>query len=787
MLQISPSQFKRNASGQHPKRVTLVQGNPDRSAPKKTGSKWGLLRYPAIAVTSAIFWLLILVPDAGIAAFWLVAIPGLPLLLMVAPGLWRNICPIAFVNQIPRMLGFSLGRPLPEVLKNHAYLVGAVSLFALIFLRHPLTNHHALALAVMIGTLFVLAFLGGLIFEGKGGWCGTFCPMAPLERAYGMAPAFVVRNSYCDTCHGCQNNCYDQYTTKTVFKDLMEDDERYVGHRKFFIGALPGLIYWFFTYSDPAAIGYSQVFFGIAKSLLASYGLFHFVAYLFPLRLFHVAQAFTIAAILIFYWFGAPAVVNGIAKAFSLQLDPLIAPAIQIAAVSVASISLIKGLKLERAFREEAKGRDFLTGTEFPVVKELPLLDSMLDAGLPIKHRCRKGACGSDPVVIVEGHENVEPPDEVELRTLRRMGLEGKARLACMCRVTGPVVVDTRARAADLKKSAPGTRRPIEATPEMRSGKPFELQVKEIVQETPRIKRFKLCAPGGSELPPFEPGAHLPVSVRLPNGEEAQRHYSIMSDCRDRSCYEIGVLAEPEGRGGSRYLHEHVGVGDKLLAQVPKNDFPMDPSARHNILISGGIGITPIIAMTRSLQAQGGLFELHYCAKKRSDFAFWKLISSLAGQWATYYASKEQDGRSLDLEELLSEPIPGVHVYCCGPRRMIDAFREVTRARRWPTEQVHFETFGADASADDREVKVTLAKSGRTITVPPSRNILDAVLETGCSVPHDCKRGECSMCTTEVLAGDPDHRDVCLTEEEQASSMCLCVSRAKGDKLVLDL
>lgn len=783
MLQINPSQFKNYIPSRPSIRPTFSQSGKGKKA-----FLWGFPRYLLVMLTSAIFWLLILVPEAGIAIFWLVAIPGIPLLLMVAPGVWRNICPLAFVNQLPRMLGFSLARPLPETLKNHAYLIGAVLLFSLIFLRHPLLNQHALALAVMIGMLFTLAFLGGIIFMGKSGWCGTFCPMAPLERAYGMVPVFEVQNDYCETCVNCQKNCYDQNTTSTVFKDLMEDDERYVGHRKFFIGALPGLIYWFFSTSDPASIGYSEAFFGIAKSLLASYGLFHFVAYLFPLRLFHLAQAFTIAAILIFYWFGAPAVYRALTKALSIELPYIIVPAIQIAVVGAVLITVIKGFKLERAFREETRAKDLLTGIEFNVIKELPLLDSILSAGLPIKHKCHKGVCGSDPVVILEGHENVEPPDEVELRTLRRMGLEGKARLACMCRVTGPVVVDTRARSADTKTAAAYVSvKKIAAKPKFDPAKPLLLRVEEIVRENASIKRFTLRAPDGSNLPPFEPGAHLPLTLQLPNTERLQRHYSILSDPMDSSCYEIGVLAEPESRGGSRYLHERVQVGDELISLPPKNDFPMDASARHNILIAGGIGITPILCMMRSLKDAFGLFEMHYCAKKWSDFAFRDSIERFGGPWAHFYPSREVNGARLDLEDLLSDPIPGVHVYCCGPRRMVEAVREIAQVRHWPAEQVHFETFGAETSSGDREVKVTLAKSGRTITVPPSSNILDTLLEAGCTVPHDCKRGECSLCTTKVFAGEPDHRDVCLSDVERASSMCLCVSRAKSDKLVLDL
>jgi ferredoxin-NADP reductase/predicted pyridoxine 5'-phosphate oxidase superfamily flavin-nucleotide-binding protein len=313
------------------------------------------------------------------------------------------------------------------------------------------------------------------------------------------------------------------------------------------------------------------------------------------------------------------------------------------------------------------------------------------------------------------------------------------------------------------------------------------LRVERTQRETEHIKSFRLRALDGGLLPEFQPGSHLQIKVQLPDGSNAERHYSLLSNPNDRSQYEIGVLAEPDGRGGSLYLHEQIQEGDVLESRAPKNEFPMADSANHSILIAGGIGITPILSMLKSLATEQQSFEMHYSARTYSELAFRDRIEQMAGDSVHFYASREPHGQRLDLERLLSTSRPGVHVYVCGPRRMISAVRETAEALGWPSAQIHFESFGTQPLADDRPIRVHLAKSNKMLTVPAQRTILDTLLDAGVSVPHDCKRGECTMCTTRVLSGEPDHRDLCLTSEERVSSMCVCVSRARGEDLQLDL
>jgi len=319
----------------------------------------------------------------------------------------------------------------------------------------------------------------------------------------------------------------------------------------------------------------------------------------------------------------------------------------------------------------------------------------------------------------------------------------------------------------------------------------LSLQVERIQQENDRVKSFRLRAADGGMLPEFQSGAHLQVTVTLPDGSESQRHYSLLSHPSDRSWFEIGVLKEAEGRGGSRYMHEQVKEGDVLEFRAPKNEFPMATHAEHSILIAGGIGITPIHSMMHTLATEGKSFELHYSAHTHARLAFRNRIEKIAGDKARFYATREPDGQGnsqrVDLKQLLATPKPGVHVYICGPRGMINTAREIAADNGWHASQIHFESFGAQPLPGDRPIQVHLARSSKTITVPAEHSILDTLLDAGVNVAHDCKRGECSMCVTRVLKGEPEHRDLCLNKEEQASSMCVCVSRALGEELHLDL
>ncbi len=419
---------------------------------------WRLIRLAGLAVTAGLLWLLAARPELGARLFWLAAIPALPLLFLLAPGFWRNVCPMAVLNQLPRRLGLSAGRPLPAWARENAYLVAVALLVALVFLRHPLLNHHAPALLAMMGTALALALLGGFVLEGKSGWCGTFCPMAPLERAYGQSPLLLVPNRFCPTCHQCQKNCHDINPNATIFRDLADPSPRYVGHRKLFHGLLPGFIAWFFTAGDPALIGYPAYLSHLALAVGLSLALFFALARAFAGRLFRVFQLFTFSALAIFYGFGVPAVAAGLGGLLGLEVPAWVVLAAQGAILLLIVLTWARGLTHERAYRARVPVFERSSGRTFAVAGGQPLLEAIEGARIPVCHDCRKGECGSDPVVVVAGEEHLEPPSPRETATLRAMGLEGRARLACMCSVTGPVTIDVRAgrraRAAALKELA---------------------------------------------------------------------------------------------------------------------------------------------------------------------------------------------------------------------------------------------------------------------------------------------------------------------------------------------
>lgn len=303
-------------------------------------------------------------------------------------------------------------------------------------------------------------------------------------------------------------------------------------------------------------------------------------------------------------------------------------------------------------------------------------------------------------------------------------------------------------------------------------------------EEAESVRAFELELSDGQTLPPFVAGAHLEVTFPLATGP-AVRRYSLSGDPANRSRYRIAVLREPNGRGGSAFMHERVGEGDMLDVSQPRNEFQLDETTEHTVLIAGGIGITPIISMAYRLNSIGASFELHYAARTRERLAFIDELEQLCG--SHLWISVNSEGRRLDLPAVLGDSAPGRHAYVCGPRRLIEGVRSTASKAGWAEANVHFESFGAHAESTDRPVHVELRQSGMSLDVPVGTSILEAMLEAGVFASYECERGECGMCSTTVVEGEPDHRDHCLTGEQQRSLMCTCVSWAKSDSLVLDL
>lgn len=296
------------------------------------------------------------------------------------------------------------------------------------------------------------------------------------------------------------------------------------------------------------------------------------------------------------------------------------------------------------------------------------------------------------------------------------------------------------------------------------------------------IRLFELRDPGGAELPEFTAGAH--VSVGTPDG--LVRKYSLCNDPAERDRYLIAVKREAAGRGGSVAMFDKLKTGDRLPVSVPRNDFPLLPSPAGYILIAGGIGITPILSMARHLKATGGRFKLYYLTRSRATTAFHAELSEpqFRGIVTIHHDGGDPD-KALDLWPVLEKPRG--HVYCCGPRGLMQAVRDMTG--HWSSAAVHFEAFQEPerTTVDDRPFKVTLKSSGEVVDVPVGTTILEALRAAGKNVAFSCESGTCGSCKSHLVSGDVDHRDLVLTEQEKTSHIMVCVSRARSGDLVIDL
>ena len=317
----------------------------------------------------------------------------------------------------------------------------------------------------------------------------------------------------------------------------------------------------------------------------------------------------------------------------------------------------------------------------------------------------------------------------------------------------------------------------------------MNLRVARTWRETADVQCLELVDPEGRELPPFSAGAHVDVEIE----PGLVRQYSLCNDPRRRDHYQIAVLREEAGRGGSAALTGRVGAGDTLKVSEPRNHFALEPSARRTVLIAGGIGVTPILCMAERLAHTGAPFELHYAARSPERAAFLERIrgSAFADRTTLYFSEGPETAR-LDLEGVLAAPAPGAHLYVCGPARLIEAALATAKAKGWPSSRVHREFFAPPEGEDQSPAEafeVEIASSGQVFAVPAGKTATQVLAEHGIEIPTSCEQGVCGTCVTRVLEGVPEHRDFFLTPDEQAANdqMTLCCSRAKTRRLVLDL
>lgn len=314
----------------------------------------------------------------------------------------------------------------------------------------------------------------------------------------------------------------------------------------------------------------------------------------------------------------------------------------------------------------------------------------------------------------------------------------------------------------------------------------IRVRVSDIVAVTPLVKRFHFEALDGAPLPSFSGGAHIVLEMQ--DGDTLRRNaYSLMSAPSRTSDYTISVRRDDSGRGGSRFLHDHLKTGSTLTISHPANLFALDLRARKHLFVAGGIGITPFIAMAEQSFHDHRGFELHYAIRSREHAAYADDLRARYGNRIHVYHSDL--GERIPLTDVLTHQPLGTHLYVCGPDRMIGWAVGLADELGWPRPSVHREYFVKPAVGEPYRVK--LARSGILVEVGSHQSMLDAIENAGVEAPYLCRGGACGQCRTSVLASEGRlmHHDHFLSEDEKASggSVMPCVSRFEGTLLTLDL
>jgi ferredoxin-NADP reductase len=298
------------------------------------------------------------------------------------------------------------------------------------------------------------------------------------------------------------------------------------------------------------------------------------------------------------------------------------------------------------------------------------------------------------------------------------------------------------------------------------------------------VVTLTLADPDGADLPEWSPGAHVDLLMT----PSLVRQYSLCGSTANRAEWRVGVLLDPNSRGGSQFVHDKLHDGATVRVRGPRNHFPLVSSARYQF-VAGGIGITPLLPMIEAAQARGSDWHLLYGGRKRASMAFVDQLED-RGDRVTFWP-RDQKGQRMDLDSVLGTPREDTLVYCCGPEGLLDAVEE--RCRSWPEGSLHIERFAAKAvepAADAVDsFEVECQRSGVTVTVPKERSIYDVVEEAGVDVLGSCMEGVCGTCECEVIDGEIDHRDSVLSdaEKKRGEVIMICVSRSRSARLVLDL
>ncbi len=437
---------------------------------------WRALQALVLGAVAVEILLLGFSPALGLQLFWGLVIPVLPAVFFLAPGLWRNVCPLASVNQVPRVLDLSRGLSLPRWAERAAFGFAVGSFFFLVATRKVILDTSAPALLALLAGSLTLAFLGGLVFRGKSGWCGTFCPLLPVQRLYGQTPFATARNAHCAPCVGCMKNCYDFSPHTANLADLYDDDRRYSDRRRLFAGAMPGLVLAYFLLPNPPDLTPAAIYLGFLVFVLISAGTFFLLDTFLSLRAALLPAVYGAIALNLYYAFSVPLVLGLLSTWLGFPIPAALAWLLELA-LAVASIAwLWRTRRAETRFlaqavlltpmhvtihaapmRVDASSQRaeilFLPNEKKALVEPgTTVLEVAERSGLRLEAGCRSGVCGADPVAVVRGEENLSPAGDDERQTLNRLGYAGNTRMACSARIFGQVQVNLQPERAQATR-----------------------------------------------------------------------------------------------------------------------------------------------------------------------------------------------------------------------------------------------------------------------------------------------------------------------------------------------
>ena len=455
---------------------------PYTDLPHKVSRRlWQVIRVGSVLAYLAVVVLLFVRPATGLFVFFRIIVPLWPALFFIAPGVWRNICPLSASNQLPRVAGFSRAATAPGWWTRNGFLIAAALFFGIAGARLVGLDSNGPAMGVVLAVIIASAFTGGVAFKGKSGWCSSICPLLPLQRTYGQTPYVTSPNSHCESCVGCAKNCYDFKPRAAWQADMADPESRWSAPRVLFAAALPGFIIGFFTVRTHLSASVTERYGLLALFVLVSIGLCYVLQAVTPLSPAMLTAGFAAVAINAYYWFSGPILTQSLQQTTGIDAPWLRWPiSALIAALTLWWLARTRVSELQFAYVTGSRKEPVLLNPpKMPATRAaenrsarvrfesaadtvgadvgMSLLDVAETSGQPIEAGCRMGVCGADPVSIVDGMDCLSPAEADELKTLNRLGLGKSSRMACCARIQGgEVTVSLTPERADAS-----TRRPM--------------------------------------------------------------------------------------------------------------------------------------------------------------------------------------------------------------------------------------------------------------------------------------------------------------------------------------